>query len=242
MFIAVIVALFSLNVRGQVVPVVYAEGFSNPVSIAHAGDERLFVVERSGTIRIINEQGTVASTPFLDISGIVKAGGEQGLLGLAFHPDYTDNGYFFLNYTDVDGNTVIARYTVSAANPDLADPESLLKILSIDQPYSNHNGGDLKFGADGYLYIATGDGGSSGDPENNAQNLASLLGKILRIDIDNGTPYSIPIDNPYLKNEMAADEIWASGFRNPWRFSFDRETDDIWIADVGQSAIEEVNF
>ena len=240
--IAVIVALFSLNATGQVVPVVYAEGFSNPVSISHAGDERLFVVERSGTIRIISQQGTVVSTPFLDISGIVKAGGEQGLLGLAFHPDYAENGYFFVNYTDKDGNTVIARYTVSAVNPDLADPESRLEILTIDQPYSNHNGGDLKFGADGYLYIATGDGGSSGDPQNYAQTLTSLLGKMLRIDIDNGTPYSIPIDNPFIKNDVAADEIWAYGFRNPWRFSFDRETDDIWIADVGQNAIEEVNF
>ena len=240
--IAIIVALFSLNASGQVVPVVYAEGFSNPLSIAHAGDERLFVVESSGTIRIINEQGTIASTPFLDISGIVKTGGEQGLLGLAFHPDYIENGYFFVNYTNKEGNTVIARFTVSAANSDLADPESRLEILSIDQPYSNHNGGDLKFGADGYLYIATGDGGSGGDPQNYAQNLASLLGKVLRIDIDGGTPYSIPIDNPFIKTDQAADEIWAYGFRNPWRFSFDRETADLWIADVGQNIIEEVNF
>ncbi len=156
----IILTLFSLNSPGEVIPVVYAEGFSDPVAIAHAGDTRLFIVERGGTIRIISEQGTIEATPFLDISGIVKAGGEQGLLGLAFHPDYRDNGWFFLNYTDADGNTVIARYTVSAANPDLADPESRLKILGIDQPYSNHNGGDLKFGADGYLYIATGEGGS----------------------------------------------------------------------------------
>lgn len=238
----IIMAQFSLNSPGQVIPVVYADGFTNPVSIAHAGDERLFVVERRGTIRIIDGDGTVANTPFLDISGIVKAGGEQGLLGLAFHPDYSENGYFFVNYTDLDGNTVIARYNVSAADSDVAEPESRLEILTIDQPYANHNGGDVKFGADGYLYIGTGDGGSGGDPQNNAQDLSSLLGKMLRIDIDTGSPYSIPEGNPYVEDAEAADEIWASGLRNPWRFSFDRETGDMWIADVGQNIIEEVNF
>lgn len=240
--LAIILTLFSITVRAQVTPVVYAEGFTNPVSIAHAGDERLFIVERGGTIRIIDGAENIAATPFLDISGITKSGGEQGLLGLAFHPDYAQNGYFFVHYTDLDGNTVIARYTVSAGDPDQADPESRQEILSIEQPYSNHNGGDLKFGADGYLYIGMGDGGASGDPQNYAQNLTSLLGKMLRIDIDIGTPYSIPIDNPYIKDDGAADEIWASGLRNPWRFSFDRQTNDLWIADVGQNAIEEVNY
>jgi glucose/arabinose dehydrogenase len=239
----VIILIFSLNGIGQVAPVVYAEGFSNPVAIAHTGgDARLFVVERGGSIRIIHGDGTTDPTPFLDISGLITAGGERGLLGLAFHPDYAENGYFFVNYTDLDGNTVIARFTVSDSDPDVADAGTPKLILSIDQPYSNHNGGDLKFGPDGYLYIGTGDGGSSGDPDNNAQDLSSLLGKMLRIDIDNGTPYSIPSGNPYIENAEAADEIWASGLRNPWRFSFDRETGDMWIADVGQNSIEEVNF
>lgn len=240
--ILILVSLFSFNGPAQVTPVVYAEGFNTPVTIAHADDARLFVVERGGTIRIINGAGVVESTPFLDISGIIKSGGEQGLLGLAFHPDYAENGYFFVNYTDMDGNTVIARYSVSGSDPDLADPESQLEILTIDQPFSNHNGGDLQFGPDGYLYIGTGDGGSGGDPQDNGQDMSSLLGKMLRIDIDNGAPYSIPAGNPYIENEGFADEIWASGLRNPWRFSFDKETGDMWIADVGQNAIEEVNF
>ncbi len=240
--LVIIITLFSSNISAQVTPVVFAEGFTNPVSIAHAGDERLFIVERGGTIRIIDGAENIVPTPFLDISGITRSGGEQGLLGLAFHPDYAEKGYFFVNYTNLDGNTVIARYSVSAEDSDQADPESRQEILSIEQPYSNHNGGDLKFGADGYLYIGMGDGGASGDPQNYAQDLTSLLGKMLRIDIDNGTPYSIPLDNPYIRDDVAADEIWASGLRNPWRFSFDRQTGDLWIADVGQNAIEEVNY
>jgi len=165
-----ILMVLSLNGFGQVTPVVYAEGFSSPVAIAHTGeDARLFVVERGGAIRIIQGDGTTEPAPFLDISGIITAGGERGLLGLAFHPDYAENGYFFVNYTDLGGNTVIARFKVSDSDPDVADPETREVILSIDQPYSNHNGGDLTFGADGYLYIGTGDGGSSGDPDNNAR-------------------------------------------------------------------------
>jgi glucose/arabinose dehydrogenase len=240
--ISALMALLSLNLSGQVKPIVYAEGFSSPVSIAHAGDGRLFVVERRGTIRIISSPGTIEPESFLDVSGIITAGGERGLLGLAFHPAYSDNGYFFVNYTDLDGNTVIARYTVSADDPDAAAPESATVILKIDQPYQNHNGGDLNFGPDGYLYIGTGDGGSGGDPLNNAQDLSSLLGKMLRIDVDGGVPYAIPADNPYSGVMGAAAEVWASGLRNPWRFSFDRETNDLWIADVGQNLIEEVNF
>jgi len=239
----IILMVLSLNGIGQVTPVVFAEGFSSPVSIAHAdGDDRLFVVERGGSIRIIHGDGTIEPTPFLDISGFITTGGERGLLGLAFHPDYSENGFFFVNYTDLDGNTVIARFTVSGSDPDVADIETREVILSIDQPYSNHNGGDLKFGADGYLYIGTGDGGSSGDPGNNAQDKSSLLGKMLRIDIDSGTPYSIPSGNPYVDSAGSANEIWASGLRNPWRFSFDRETGDMWIADVGQGSVEEINF
>lgn len=237
-----ILAMIGLHISGQVTPVVYAEGFSSPVSIANAGDERLFVVERGGLIRIINGQGSIEETPFLDISEFITSGGERGLLGLAFHPDYAGNGLFFVNYTDLNGNTVIAMYAVSTGDPNVADPASGLEILKIDQPYQNHNGGDLKFGPDGYLYIGTGDGGSGGDPQDNAQNLSSLLGKMLRIDIDNGTPYGIPSNNPYVTEGEVAAEIWASGLRNPWRFSFDRETGDLWIADVGQNEVEEVNF
>ncbi len=239
----IILMVFSLHGIGQVTPVLYAEGFSNPVAIANTGgDARLFVVERGGSIRIIHGDGTVNPTPFLDISGLITAGGERGLLGLAFHPGFTENGYFFVNYTNLDGNTVITRFTVFDTNPDIAVAETREEILSIDQPYQNHNGGDLKFGADSYLYIGSGDGGSSGDPENNAQDMSSLLGKVLRIDVDNGSPYSIPSGNPYIEDPEIANEIWASGLRNPWRFSFDRETGDMWIADVGQNKIEEVNF
>ncbi len=236
-----VIALISLQVNGQVIPEVYAEGFSSPVAITNAGDERLFVVERGGLIRIIDGSGAVEGTPFLDLSGIITSGGERGLLGLAFHPGYEENGFFFVNYTDLEGNTVIARYSVSADNANLADEASGYMILNIDQPYQNHNGGDLHFGPDGYLYIGTGDGGSGGDPQNNAQDLSSLLGKMLRIDINDGTPYAIPPDNPYVMEGEAAAEIWASGLRNPWRFSFDRQTGDLWIADVGQNAVEEVN-
>ena len=163
--IMAIAAVNSPNISSQITTEIYAEGFSSPVSLTHAGDERLFVVERGGKIRIISSPGTIETNPFLDLSGMITAGGERGLLGLAFHPGYAENGYFFVNYTDLDGNTVIARYSISAEDPDLADPESEMVMLTIDQPYQNHNGGDLSFGPDGYLYIGTGDGGSGGDGE-----------------------------------------------------------------------------
>lgn len=223
----------------------YATGFLSPVDITHAGDERLFVVERSGRIKIIDENGAVVFTPFLDIDNLVaNTGGqsERGLLGLAFHPDYMNNGYFFVNYTDNSGETIIARYSVDSSDPNLADPNSAEIIMTIDQPYSNHNGGGIKFGPDGYLYIGMGDGGSGNDPQNYSQNTQSLLGKMLRIDIDNGLPYTIPADNPFINDANVLDEIWAIGVRNPWRFSFDRETGDLWIADVGQNAWEEIDF
>ena len=223
----------------------YATGFSSPVDIENAGDDRLFIVERSGRIKIIDGSGTVLPTPFLDIDDIVADASfqsEQGLLGLAFHPDYANNGYFFVNYTNNSGDTRIARYTRNATNPNLADPNSGTIILSIDQPYANHNGGCIKFGPDGYLYIGMGDGGSGDDPQGNGQNNQVLLAKILRIDIDNGSPYAIPTDNPFVNDANTLDEIWATGIRNPWRFSFDRETGDLWIADVGQNAWEEVDF
>ena len=219
----------------------FASNFANPVEIAHAGDSRLFVVEQGGLIKVLNADGTTNAAPFLNISSLVTpTGGERGLLGLAFHPDYADNGYFFVNYTDLSGDTVIARFSRNTTNPAIADPASQMILLTIDQPYSNHNGGCLRFGPDGYLYIAMGDGGSGGDPENRAQNLETLLGKMLRIDVDSQSPYGIPPSNPML-GIAGMDEIWAYGLRNPWKFSFNRDNGDIWIADVGQNEREEIN-
>jgi glucose/arabinose dehydrogenase len=223
-----------------------ASGFSSPVSVTNAGDgsNRLFVTEQGGTIKVV-ENGNHLPTPFLDVSSLISSGGEQGLLGLAFHPNYHSNGYFYINYTDIDGDTVIDRYTVSI-NPNIADSSSRQQVLTFDQPYGSHNGGDLHFGPqDDYLYISTGDGGDAGQ----AQNLDSLLGNILRINVDaDAFPvdatknYSIPPDNPYVGNMNAADEIWVSGLRNPWRFSHDRQTGDLYIGDVGEDAFEEFNF
>lgn len=230
-----------LNADAQVILETYATGFSQPVDITHAGDDRIFIVERAGRIRIV-EDGNVLSTPFLDIvSEVSDSPNERGLLGLAFHPDYANNGYFYVNYTRNDGDTRISRFSVSS-NPDVADPESELILLEVDQPYWNHNGGCVKFGPDGYLYIGLGDGGDGGDPGNRAQNPQNLLGKILRIDVDNGSPYGIPASNPFVGNNDVLDEIWAIGLRNPWRFSFDRETGDLWIGDVGQNIWEEIDF
>lgn len=216
-------------------------GLDSPVAITHAGDGsgRLFITLQGGRILIYNGQQLLAD-PFLDISALVTSGGERGLLSVAFHPDYAANGLFYVDYTDLNGDTVIARYRVSL-NPDAADPASAIILLTIPQPFSNHNGGQLQFGPDGNLYIGMGDGGSGGDPLNNAQDLNSLLGKILRIDVGS-LPYSIPVDNPFRTNLNARPEIWAYGLRNPWRFSFDRQTGDLFIADVGQSNLEEVNF
>ncbi|MFY7742447.1 MAG: PQQ-dependent sugar dehydrogenase [Flavobacterium sp.] len=220
----------------------FATGFSSPVAIVNAGDSRLFVVQRGGAIRILNANGTINATNFLTLtSSTIVSGGERGLLGLAFHPNYATNGYFYVNYTRAsDGATVIARYSVSA-NPDVADASSAQVLLTIAQPFNNHNGGSLVFGPDGYLYIGMGDGGSGGDPDNYGQNINSLLGKMLRIDVDSGSPYAIPAGNPYAGATPGADEIWAVGMRNPWKFSFDKQTGDLWIADVGQNAREEIN-
>lgn len=221
---------------------VVAGGFSRPVEITHAGDERLFVVEQGGVIRILHPDGTVNDDPFLDVSDLLSDGFEQGLLGLAFHPDYTTNGYFFINYTNDDGDTVVARYSVQDDNPDMADAGSALPIITVIQPFDNHNGGTLRFGPEGYLYIGMGDGGSGNDPQGNSQNLESLLGKMLRLDIDTDgeEPYEIPADNPFV-GVAGADEIWAYGLRNPWKFSFAHADFDLWIADVGQDALEEIN-
>lgn len=224
---------------------VIASGLTQPVAIANAGDgtNRLFVVEQIGLIKII-KNGTVLPVPFLDLRGQVSNGSEQGLLGLAFHPDYPVNGYFYVNYTDRagNGNSVVARYQVSSDNPDVADPDSRLEVLYVIQPYQNHNGGHLAFGPDGYLYISLGDGGSGGDPQNNAQQLNNLLGKILRIDVDGGSPYVVPPSNPFTGVAGVRAEVWAYGLRNPWKFSFDRLTGDLYIGDVGQNQWEEIDF
>ncbi len=223
-------------------------GFTNPIQVIHAGDGsgRLFVVEQRGVIKVI-KNGATLPTFFLDIRGLVRSpedsggGSEQGLLGLAFHPNYESNGFFYLNYTNNAGDTVIARYTVSA-NPDVANAGSAFTLLTIDQPYANHNGGQLLFGPlDGYLYIGMGDGGDGGDPGNRAQDINNLLGKMLRLDVNGGSPYAIPPTNPYATT-AGADEIWALGLRNPWRFSFDRATGDLFIGDVGQGQWEEISY
>ena len=222
-----------------------ADGFFSPVFLTHAFDERLFVVEQYGAIYTI-ENGTIAESPFLDISDRVGDDqNEQGLLSMAFDPNYADNGRFFVNYTNNNGDTVISRFNVSD-DPNVANAESEVILLTIAQPYWNHNGGQIAFGPDGYLYIGMGDGGSQADPEGHGQNAGTLLGAILRIDVDvadDADPaYAIPADNPFVNDENGRNEIWATGVRNPWRFSFDRQTGDLFMADVGQNEIEELNF
>lgn len=244
-------------------------GLASPVAVRHAGDgsDRLFIVERAGDIEIF-DGSQILNTPFLDNSDLPPTfiwGGETGLLGLAFHPDFATNGFFYVNYTEsttappncpddasCTRNTVIARYSVSAGNPNVADPGSEVRILVINQDYSNHNGGNILFGPDDYLYIGMGDGGSGGDPENRAQSMDTLLGKMLRIDVDGGgmSPdcgvvqnYTVPSDNPFWDGSGGdCDAIWAQGLRNPWRWSFDRLTGDLWIGDVGQNTWEEVDY
>ncbi|HYC58880.1 MAG TPA: PQQ-dependent sugar dehydrogenase [Thermoanaerobaculia bacterium] len=217
------------------------DGLDNLVSITHAHDNRLFITQQFGLVRIYD--GTrLLPDPFLDVRHLVTSNGEQGLLSIAFHPDYAANGLFYVNYTNLAGHTVIARYSVSPQNPNRANASSAVPILTINQPFANHNGGQLQFGKDGYLYIGMGDGGSGGDPDNRAQNLGDLLGKMLRIDVNSGSPYAIPPSNPFVGQTGARPEIWSLGLRNPWRFSFDRFTGDLWTADVGQGQWEEINF
>jgi len=218
-----------------------ASEFNQPVFLTHAGDDRMFVVERHGTIRII-AGGQTLSEPFLDIRDRVGSQGqEQGLLGLAFHPQYRTNGQFFINYTDRQGDTVISRFHVTS-DDNRADGDSEEIMLRIQQPAANHNGGMLAFGPDGYLYVGTGDGGAANDRFRNGQNLQSLLGKLLRLDVDGERPYAIPHDNPFVGRPEIRAEIWAYGLRNPWRFSFDRATGNLSIADVGQDKYEEVDW
>jgi glucose/arabinose dehydrogenase len=218
-----------------------ANGLTNLVSVAHAGDSRLFITLQAGLV-MIHDGTRVLPEPFLDIRNLVLSGGERGLLSIAFHPHYAQNGLFYVNYTNLGGHTVVARYSVSSLNPNRADPSSALTILTINQPFANHNGGQLQFGPDGYLYIGMGDGGSGGDPGNRAQNGSELLGKMLRIDVDSASPYAVPPSNPFVGTPGVRPEIWSYGLRNPWRFSFDRVTGDLWIADVGQGTWEEVDF
>jgi len=218
--------------------------FAKPVDLAapRLDPRRLFVVEQDGIVRVVKD-GSVVSRPFLDISDKTNAVGERGLLGLAFHPDYETNGRFFLDYTNNSGNTVIARYEASA-DPDLADAASEKILLTIPQPAGNHNGGQVAFGPDGYLYVGMGDGGGGGDPWETAQDDMALLGKMLRIDVDVETaPYhAVPPDNPAVGMGLPLGLVWSKGLRNPWRFSFDRLTGDLYIADVGQNLVEEIDF
>ena len=223
----------------RLIPVV-TTGLEKPLFLTHSGDGsgRLLVVEQGGKIKTI-EGGKLLPVPFLDLADRVLAGGERGLLGLAFHPDYRHNGRFFVNYTRKDdGATVLAEFRSSGAAAATGQEEQVLMV--VPQPFANHNGGMVAFGPDGYLYIGRGDGGSAGDPGNRAQNPQELLGKILRIDVDRGEPYGIPSDNPYVK-DGGRSEVYAIGMRNPWRFSFDRENGDLWVADVGQHKWEEID-
>ncbi len=215
-------------------------GLTRPLGVVDPGDGsgRLFIVQQTGEVLIFN--GTALEpAPFLDVSGDIACCGERGLLGFAFHPQYAANGLLYVNFTDPAGDTRVVEYQVSAGDPDVADPASARVLLTVDQPdpYTNHNGGNLQFGPDGYLYVGLGDGGGGGDPEENGQDPTTLLGSILRIDVDSTDPpleYGIPADNPFVGDPTARDEIWVYGLRNPWRFSFDRRTGDLFIGDVGQ--------
>ena len=218
-----------------------ATGLSSPLYLTSPAGElsRLFVVEQTGAIRVIKD-GSLLPSPFLDLSGRISVGGEQGLLGLAFYPDYATSGRFVVHYTDLAGDTHLSIFQVSA-DPDVADPASEQVILTADQPYANHNGGQVLFGPDGFLYLGLGDGGAGNDPEGRAQNLSDFLGSILRVDVQSGTSYTIPADNPFVGQAGVQPEVWSYGLRNPWRFSFDRVTGDLYIADVGQGQYEEVD-
>ncbi len=222
-----------------------ADGFNQPLGISHSNDAsgRLFIVERGGTIRIIDASGTRIEHPFLDVSSLVDTDfGEQGLLGLVFHPKYKTSGRFFINYTNKDDDTIIAEYKTSQ-NTNVAIESPTRRLLFLEQPEHNHNGGHMAFSPkDNYLYIGTGDGGGFDDPNDNAENLDSLLGKMLRLDVNTNLPYAVPNTNPYVNDSAVRSEIWAHGLRNPWRFSFDRLTGDLYIGDVGQARYEEINF
>ncbi|MEM9301465.1 MAG: PQQ-dependent sugar dehydrogenase [Pseudomonadota bacterium] len=250
----------ALAQQPEVVLEPYVDGLALPIGIASANDgtHRLFIVEQNGTIRIVAPDGSLQENPWLDLStftgsGLTAASGERGLLGLAFHPEFVENGRFFVNYTTLGPSfhTVIARYVVDPGDPSRADPDSEVRLLEIPQPFSNHNGGEVSFGPDGFLHVGVGDGGSAGDPREAGQDTGTLLGKVLRIDVDSAggstsacgdaVSYGIPADNPWPNEAGTCAEIWALGARNPYRFSFDRRTGDLWIGDVGQNRVEEIN-
>jgi glucose/arabinose dehydrogenase len=243
LFASLLLATASHAQTVQLALVPWAEGLEAAVDVANCGDDRLFVVRQNGLISIVTDSMTVLPTPFLDLTGAVVFAGEQGLLGMAFDPGYATNGIFYVNYVSAVGgpHSRISRFTVSS-DANVADPTSEEIIYMVDQPYTNHNGGDLEFGPDGYLYIAWGDGGGAGDPDGNAQDLSDPLGDIIRIDVsDTSVPYAVPADNPYVGVAGIAPEIWSSGLRNPYRFGFDRANGDMWIGDVGQGEWEEVD-
>jgi len=235
----IVLTAASLSAQGfpEIRLVLVADGLESPLLVTHAGDDRLFIVQQTGTI-LAYEDGSVKKTPFLDLSSKIHVASEQGLLGLAFPPDHEENGFFFVNYTNVDGDTTVARFSISS-DPDVAAPASEELVMRIEQPFSNHNGGHLAFGPDGFLNIGR---GGAGDSLNNAQTLTTMLGKLLRIDVSGALPYTIPSTNPFFDVDHALAEIWAYGLRNPWRFTFDRRTGDLLIGDVGQNEIEEINF
>ena len=252
-YLILVFVFCSTYLRAQTITLeAFGPTFNNPVSIKNAGDNRLFIVDQQGFIRILNPDGTTPTTPFLDIDALVYDDianfWERGLLGLVFHPNYASNGYFYVNYIDQNGDSIVSRFTVSNSDSNVADPNSELLILKLVQPYDAHNGGDMAFDSNGYLYLAFGDGGTTlGDPDNRSQNLNLMWGKILRIDVDNpanGKNYGIPASNPFANdgdpNTLA--EIWAYGLRNPAKFSFDSLTGDIWIADTGQDENEEIDL
>ncbi|UOE41879.1 PQQ-dependent sugar dehydrogenase [Chryseobacterium suipulveris] len=237
----ILILFLTFGVKGQeIILQEFASGFGSPVEIVNAKDSRLFVVQQNGFIKIVQPNGVSNSADFLDISSKITFGGERGLLGLAFHPNYSTNGYFFVYYNNTEGNITVSRFSVNPTDPDLADPASEKILLNITKPFTNHNGGSMHFAPDGNLWISTGDGGGGGDPNNNAQNKNSLLGKMLRIDVNSVGTYNIPTDNPFVGTD-GADEIWAIGLRNAWKFSFDETTGNVMIADVGQEIFEEIN-
>jgi glucose/arabinose dehydrogenase len=242
MLTGTLMILRPLPAIAQIRSLLVASNLQHPVLVASPpGDSRLFIVEQRGVIKIL-KNGTVLGTPFLDIHSRVLSGGLQGMLGLAFDPNYAQNGAFYVNFTDLSGNSQVEGYRASS-NPDVAEPTSRVTVLSINQPVGEHNGGSMAFGPlDGYLYIGMGDSGPNGDPSNYAQDPGLLLGKILRIDVDHGLPYRIPPDNPFVGVSGYRGEIWALGLRNPWGVSFDSQSGDLWTADVGESAWEEIDF
>ncbi|MCY7410284.1 MAG: PQQ-dependent sugar dehydrogenase, partial [Chitinophagales bacterium] len=240
------ISLKSFSQTPQIELKLFSSGWTSPIDIKNCGDSRLFIVQQKGYVYICDSLGIKNPIAFLDISAktATDAGGERGMLGIVFHPDYFNNGHFFVYYTKKsNGDLIVARYNVDSTNKNLADPNSELILLQVPHPtYGNHNGGCLQFGPDGYLYTGMGDGGSGGDPNENAQNPQKYLGKLLRIDVNSETGYVVPPDNPFINDPSFLPEIWTYGMRNPWRFSFDKITGDLWVGDVGQNTWEEVDY